>query len=169
MIADPDESLLKILGKAKHFSFPAVSHRYPGARESMLLLQHGIHFNPPIEVKCTTAQGQKEIAHKGNVKFCGFKNQDNKHYIFKKMERQETLDHFGTMKERYVDKKDGMSLFEKPREDQGHTPWKFHAKGRSQYKTNVHSSGDAVGLTYRPRDDSPDFACLCEEVFLEFQ
>ena len=169
MIADPDESLLKILRKSKHFSFPAVSHRFRGARESMLLLQHEIHFNPSIEVKCTTAQGQEEIAHKGNVKFYGFINQDNKHYVFIKMERQGTLHHFGTIKERYVDKKDGMSLFETRREDQGHTPWKFDAQGRSQYNTNDHSSGDAVGLTYRPHDDSPDFTCICEEDFLEFQ
>ena len=169
MIADPDEFLLTFLRKVKHFSFPAVLHRYPGAHESMLLLQHEIHFNPSIEVKCRTAQGQEEIAHKGNVKFYGFINQDNKHYVFIKMERQGTLHHFWTVKERCLDNKDGMSLFETRREDQGHTPWKFHAKGRSQYKTNDHSSGDPVGLTYRPHDDSPDFDCICEKDFLEFQ
>ena len=76
------------------------------------------------------------------------------------------VSHFGTMKERYVDKKDGM--FETRREEQGHTPWKFHAKGKSQYKTNDHLSGDAVGLTYRPHDHSPDFDCICEKDFLEF-
>ena len=169
VIADPDSSLLKILRKAEHLSFPVVSHRYPGARKSMLLLQHEIHFNPSIEVKCTTAQGQEEIAQKGNVKFYGFINQDNKHYVFIKMERRGTLHHFGTMKQRYVDKKDGMSVFETRREDQGHTPWEPHAKGRSQYKMNDHLLGDAVGLTYRPHDDSPDFHCLCEKDFLEFQ
>ena len=72
---------------------------------------------------------------------------------FIKMEPRGTLHHFGTMKERDVDKKDGMSVFETRRENQGHTPWEPHAKGRSQYKTNDYLLGDAVGLTYRPHDD----------------
>ena len=60
-------------------------------------------------------------------------------------------------------------MFETRREDQGHTPWEFNAKGRSQYRTNDHLLGDAVGLTYRPQDDSSDFDCICEKDFLEFQ